>query len=576
MASSSARRIVVEFLGDDKSLGKTAGQLEGKTSKLGSTFGKVGKAAALGLGAGLVAAGAAAVSFVKAAAEDQASAAKLALALKNTTGATDEQVASVEDWITKQSLATGVADDELRPALGRLAQATGDVQKAQDLLTLAQDVSAGTGKSLEAVSTALMKAQNGQVTSLSRLGIKTTDAKGETLSFHDAVKQMSDTFGGQAAAKADTFQGKMDRLNVMFNEAKESIGYKLLPIVMDLADVFTDDVVPALQKAADWFQLHIQPAIEEFAKVAQAKIAEAAAYIRDHMDEIKAFIAGVLDTITTIWNKWGDDVFTVVKVAFRLIWSQIKGAFQVIKGLFEVIRGVLHGDWGLVWKGIKDILGGALTSLKGMLRAGLDVLKEIFKLAGEALKAIMRGIWEGIKSIAANLAGDLVEAVRSIPGKLKALGDLFAGAGKSLIGAFVNGMKNMPDLVASIAGNVWDAVKGLINSAIDGINDALEFTIDIPGPKNVGVNPPDIPHLASGGIASGLALVGEHGPELVGFPDGSRVFSATRSAQLAAGGQGITINVYGALDPDSVARQIEQVLARRVRTMGGRPLAFQV
>jgi hypothetical protein len=111
----------------------------------------------------------AAVDFSKAAAEDAQQAEILALALKKTTGATDGQVASVEEWISAQGRALGFADDQLRPALGQLVRATGDVAKAQSLAATAMDVATATGKPLESVSTALAKAAAGQTTALAKL-----------------------------------------------------------------------------------------------------------------------------------------------------------------------------------------------------------------------------------------------------------------------------------------------------------------------------------------------------------------------------------------------------------------------
>ena len=130
--------------------------------------GRLSAAATVATGV-LVGLGGAALAFGKAAAEDAQGAAILAQSLKNTTGATKDQVSAVEDWITKTSLATGVADDKLRPALATLARATGSVSKAQKGMSLALDISAATGKDVGSVSEALAKAYAGNTTSLGRL-----------------------------------------------------------------------------------------------------------------------------------------------------------------------------------------------------------------------------------------------------------------------------------------------------------------------------------------------------------------------------------------------------------------------
>jgi hypothetical protein len=175
-----------------------------------------------------------AVVFAKAAAEDDLAATKLATTLQNVTGATSKTVAQTERYITKLALATGVADDQLRPSLDRLVRATGSVTEAQKLQALALDISAGTGKDLSAVTEALGKAQEGNFTSLSRLGAgidKATISSGDL----DVITQkLSKTFAGQADKAANTAAGRFARLQVSLQETQEEIGYALLPILEKL------------------------------------------------------------------------------------------------------------------------------------------------------------------------------------------------------------------------------------------------------------------------------------------------------------------------------------------------------
>ncbi len=146
--------------------------------------------------------------------------------------------------ILKTSLATGVADDQLRPALQRLATATGSVTKSQDLLNLALDISAATGKSVETVSNALGKAYEGNTSSLGRLGVGLSTAEIKTLGLEGTVKQLAQTFGGAATVQANTFEGQIARLKVGFDEAKESVGAALLPTLQRLLDYFINTVIP--------------------------------------------------------------------------------------------------------------------------------------------------------------------------------------------------------------------------------------------------------------------------------------------------------------------------------------------
>lgn len=512
---AAGRRIVVEFLGKDVSAGSTANQVEGRMSKLGGTFAKVGKVAAVGLAAGTVVAGKALWDMTKNAAADDAAQRKLALALKNTTGANAAQVKSVEDWISAQGKALGVTDDELRPALQRLAQATGDIGKAQHLASIAMDASAGSGKSLETVSTALAKAQAGNMGALSRLGVRIKDTEGNALSFHEVTKQMAKTFGGQATAKAESFDGKMQRLKLVFDETKEAIGAKLLPVLTDLASWFFDKGLPAIQDFGDWMGKHLGPIFDQIGAVVTRVTGGMNGDVGKNLGAIRSTFQSVVSIVTSLWDAFGATIMKFATGTMVNLWHSISGVLQIISGVFKVFSSLLKGDWKGVWDGIKQILSGALQVIKAALSQALNIIKGLWKVAWISIKAILGGVWDGIKGLVSAGASAVVDAIKGIPGKVKALAGAFKEAGKHLIQAMVDGLKNAAGIISGIAGNVWSAVRGLLNSGIDKINAALEFKISLPGP-DISVNPPNIPHLATGGIVKArrggvLALLGEGG-----------------------------------------------------------------
>jgi hypothetical protein len=229
-----------------KKLGDADKAVESNSSKI-SEFGKKAAAAFAVAAAAAVAYGTKlAVDGVKAAIEDEQAQLRLANALRQATGATEAQIQATEDMILKTSLATGVADDKLRPAMQRLAVSTKSTEEAQKLLTLALDISAASGKDLETVANALGRAQDGNQTSLGRLGLGLSKAELATLSFTEVQQKLADLYGGAAATNAETFQGKIDRLKVGFDEAKESLGFALLPAVEQFISFLNDQGIPTL------------------------------------------------------------------------------------------------------------------------------------------------------------------------------------------------------------------------------------------------------------------------------------------------------------------------------------------
>jgi hypothetical protein len=221
-------------------------------NKLEQNFKDAGKKIAKAFAVAAVAAGALAVKLgkdgVEAAIADQKSQALLANALRNTTGANEAAIASVEDYISAQQRAVAVTDDELRPSLATLLNATKDVAQAQSLQNLALDIAAGTQKDLQTVSVALARAVGGNVGALKKLhpAIDQTIVKNKDLD--GALDELGKNFAGAASTKAGTFEGRMTALRISFDETLETLGYALIPVLEELATVFQTQVLPVFEE----------------------------------------------------------------------------------------------------------------------------------------------------------------------------------------------------------------------------------------------------------------------------------------------------------------------------------------
>jgi len=306
------RTLKLSILADVDDLKKKLGQGEQEVKGFGDKLGEFGKKAAAAFAVAAAAAAAYAgkllVDGVKAAIEDEKAQAKLAQTLENTTGATKEQIKAVEDQILQMSLATGVADDKLRPSFEKLVRATNDVEKAQKLQTLALDIAAGSGKDLDAVSQSLARAYDGNTSALSRLGIGLSSAELKSMSFDDVTAQLAETFGGQASIQADTFSGKVARLQVAFDEAKESVGARLLPILTNLLDKFNNNLAPAVESIRKKFE-PLTKALDENKEEFTAIWNFLNKYIVPILTgALKAAVNGMVTTFTTLVNIVGKAV----------------------------------------------------------------------------------------------------------------------------------------------------------------------------------------------------------------------------------------------------------------------------
>lgn len=205
-------------------------RMERAGKKATGAFGQLGAGIKKHFTPNLMLAGAAAAAFavkigvdaVKAAAAEEQAMIRLATALENAgqAMATDR----VETFIDGLARASGVSDDQLRPAMVTLVNATKDATQSQNLLALALDISAGSGRDLSSVTTALAKASLGQVTALRRLGVPLSEAAVKSKDLNVITAELQQTFRGQAAKAADTFQGRINRLSVAFGELQEALG----------------------------------------------------------------------------------------------------------------------------------------------------------------------------------------------------------------------------------------------------------------------------------------------------------------------------------------------------------------
>jgi hypothetical protein len=313
-------------------------KLEGTGQKVGYALQKAFLPAAAALGG--LAAGA--VVSAKAAAEDAAQQAELARTIRATTSATDAQIAANEDFIATMEIATATADGELRPALGNLIRATGDVTKAQELLGLANDISAATGKDLGAVSEALSKAYQGNTTALKRLDPSLTAIIGAGADADEIFGELAKTFGGAAADAANTVEGRFARMKIQMENTQETIGYALLPIL--------EKLLPTLERLATFVGnntdliIGIGVAVGTFATAIIAANIAMKAWAT--INSITLAINGALATsFTALWIATGIGIIVAIiavivtlQMKFNILGKAVDGVKVAVKFLWEAAK----------------------------------------------------------------------------------------------------------------------------------------------------------------------------------------------------------------------------------------------
>lgn len=505
------------------------------------------KKAAVPAGLAVAALGAVAFDAVKAFAEDDAAAQKLAKTLENTTGATDAQVNAVEDFISKTSVAAAVADDELRPALDSLVRGTGDVAKAQDLLSLALDVSAGTGKDLGAVSDALSKAFNGNLGPLKKLDPALADLIKSGASTDEVFAALGDTFKGQASVAANTAQGKMKNLGIQFGELKESIGEAVMPLA--------EKLLPKFLAFTAWMQknktlivtigaviggiaiavIAVNAAMTAWTAVTTAFTAVQAAFnavmALNPIFLIVIAVAAIIAILVVLQQKFDifGKAFEIVGDVFNGVWDVIKSVFNWVVDNWPLLLPILLGPFGLIIAGViifKDQIMNIIKTVIGWIGTAFGAVKDFLVKPFDLFigylnfwKETVIGVFDGIKKVAGGIF------------------DTLGGAFKAIINTIIRG---------------WNKIEFKIPGFKIGPVGFDGFTLGLP----------DVPLLAEGGIVTTptLAMIGEAGPEAV-IP--------LNKSEMIGSSPNITINVNGG-DPNTIVRALQQY----IRDRGALPLTI--
>jgi hypothetical protein len=339
------------------------------------------KKAAVPAAAALVAVGAAAFDAVKGAMEDAAAQEQLARNIRGVTNASDSAIKKNEDFISSLSMATATADDELRPALAKLVTGTENLEEAQQGLRLAQDIAAGTGKDLATVSDALAKAYAGNDKGLKALDPRMKTLLKDGLDVEGAMSVLADTFGGDAAAAADTAEGRFKRLSIGLAETKESIGAALLPAIQA--------ILPYIERFGTWAQENTTTFL-----IVGGAIAGIATAILAVNFAMKAWTAA-----TT--------AFTAVQAAFNAVMAlnpiflmvaaivAVGAALVVLQMKFNIFGKALEAVGAVasaLWNGMKAGFAGVVTAVSGYVNG---------------LVAVYKGLFNGIASVWNNTVGKL-------------------------------------------------------------------------------------------------------------------------------------------------------------------------
>lgn len=587
-----SKRLEIVIAGDASGANRALGSIEGRLGKTGRSFGRFGRAAALGIGAVAVAGAAVVVSVGRDLMNMERLMAQTETVIRSTGGAAnvsaDEVAAmgqSIQDLtgIQQESVMEG---ENLLLTFTNIQNAAGNGPQIFDRATQAMvDMSVAMGTDMSSASMLVGKALNDPIrglASLTRVGVQFTDQQRDTIASMvesgdvagaQAVilDELGREFGGSAAAFGETTAGQFARAKEQLGDLAEGIVIRLMPAITTAVEWFREKAIPALSDFADWVGPRLTAAFDTAVSWVRANWPQIkttvlevfntiVGWVRANWPQIESVITSVLTRvqgvitsvvgfIQTVWAAFGDDLMAHVGRVWPEIRNIIEGALRVIQGIINTVSALIRGDWGEVWNGIKQIVSGAWQFIQGAIRNAINTARTLMGMGWQVIKNLTQSAWNGIKNVVRSGVDAVMGFIRSIPGR-----------------------------VGAIASHAWDSLVSSFRTALNtiigwwnGLSVSFDgYDIPGPGPNIPGftVDFPNLPTLAEGGIVTSptLALVGEAGPEAV-IPLG-------RSGGM---GNTLTINIYGDADAQAIGKVEAAVkkglptpqLDRKIRRLAG-------
>lgn len=521
MAESTVK---VVFLGDSSKLKSELDGIDGKVDKSGSVFDGFGKKAALGLGAGGVAAGAAFIHFGQMGNALDAMGKKAATVFEGSK-------ADIDAWADSNAKAMGLTDDQLTSLavnfgdllkpMGFTAEQAADMSK--DVVGLSGALSAWSGGTTSAAeaSDILAKAMLGETDGLKSLGIAISAADIEARLATKGQKELTGAALAQAKAVATQelifekstdaqkawADGSMDAVKAQnsigssMGELQEQLATRLQPAFAAMTGWLVNEGIPALERFAGWINENVVPAVQAMADGIGAAISFLVDWWRENWDaireratsaieDVQAVVQIVLGAIEAFWRTWGGAITTYVESMFGIIRDRIQAVLTVIQGIINVVMGLIRGDWSRAWDGIQQIVAGVWDFIMSIVDQAVATLRLIIEVGMTLVAGVFDAAWEAIKSATSSVIESYIDFYRQLPGRiLDALGSLVSllvGVGLDIINGLGTGIRNawdalvmwlqsIPSMILGFFANagrwLFDIGRAIITGLWDGMKD---------------------------------------------------------------------------------------------------------
>lgn len=308
---------------------------------------------------------------------------------------------------------------------------------------------------------------------------------------------------------------------------------KILPKAIETVKAVIKSITPV-----------IQTVIGVVVKVAPI-IASTFVSVLQKLNPVIKTIGNVIKAVIPVIGKLFSNAFSFVGKTITKIMPSINRIAKTIGGvLVFAIRKVspvvtkLAGTFSTVFAKVFSVVSGAVKKLQPVFNVIGTIVKTVMNVVGKVIGTTFRTAANVISSAAGSIKQIISGVVKVFDGVIDFVGGVFTGNWSKAWEGVKNIFGGAFEALSGLCKVPINAVIGLINSAINGIN---SISVDIPegiplvGGKHIGFSIPTIPTLAKGtpDWKGGIVQISEKGGEIVDLPKGSRVYPHDQSVQMA-------------------------------------------
>lgn len=428
-----------------------------------SKFAAIGKAAAIGFGAGIGGAALAVKGFANAAIEAQKSQARMQTQLKASGISYKAHAKQIDDVIQRVSKLSGLDDEDLQDSFTNIVRVTGDVNKSLKLTGLAADFARAKHMDVAKAGEIVAKVAGGNTGILARYGIQIDKGASST----EALGALQQKFAGQAKAYGETTAGAQDRFGVAVENLQETLGQKLLPVLANVANAAAS-FINGLQTGEGVGQ----------------KVRDVFGQVREKVSGLGETFQGLIDIGKVLWGAFGSTIVDSLEDTGKAFVKFADAAMKVLKGVVDFVAGVFTGDWGRAWDGIKSIFGGVWEAMVALVRLAWERVKTVVNLAMTAVIAVIKGFGSALGDAGEWVINRVADGIKTVTGAFAAVGgwvknrvvDLIQAQAEGItaVGGWVinrvaDGIKVVTNALSSVGGWVKNRVVELIQMEGDGL-----------------------------------------------------------------------------------------------------------